>query len=249
MESHRVSNLLGSPPGYRNSGEPTMLAPLLTHRCILLFDEIEKAHQNILTALMSAMDNGKIILSSPFETVNGEKIKEIDCRYSIFIFTSNLVLNLSERKTGFSMSDNPSPYLLSEEDRCKEALVKNGILPEIAGRITSFLLYQPLTESDIKQIIRLEVKQCADSFNLLVGKINDIIIDEIFCEIGSKFGVRAYKQLIERKLGKPLIDYLESDENWQLINISGSLDSIEIASYRELSGSDNMKKEAQDENI
>jgi ATP-dependent Clp protease ATP-binding subunit ClpA len=126
--------------------------------------------------------------------------------------------------------------LLSEEDRCKEALVRNGFLPEIAGRITSFLRYESLSKDDIRKIIRLEIKQCADLYDLVAEKISDEITDAFVLATGSKFGVRAHKQLIERKLGKEFADYLESGKKCNIIGVSGSLDEIMITAEHSASG-------------
>jgi len=221
MESHRVAQLLGSPPGYVGYGEPAALAPLADNpRCVVLWDEIEKAHSNVLKAIMSAMDAGKVQLPSP---ING--VSELDCRYSIFIFTSNLSLKNATKTIGFSGSENNSTFLVSEEDRCKEALVKNDISPEIAGRIAWFLHYEPLTEENIAIVIRLEVEQCANSYGLSVKNISDSIIDELIQSTGSKFGMRAYKQLINRKFGKTFASFKNTTIN---VTIGGSLEVLDV---------------------
>jgi ATP-dependent Clp protease ATP-binding subunit ClpA len=222
MESHRISQLLGSPPGYTGYGEPAALAPLAENpRCILLWDEIEKAHSNVLKAIMNAMDAGHILLPSP---INGSN--ELDCRHAIFIFTSNLSLNSTAKKIGFSSADDEAvPRVVSDEDRCKEALVKHGIPPEIAGRIAWFLNYEPLSDEDIAKVIQLEIEQCARSFELFVGHVDDDIIDEIIQSTGSKFGMRAYKQLINRKFGKLFAACVKSNGE---INVLGTLDSPSI---------------------
>ncbi|MDQ3181832.1 MAG: AAA family ATPase [Acidobacteriota bacterium] len=87
QERHRVSQLLGAPQGYIGYGEGAQLLDALAMypRCVVLFDEIEKAHPDILRTLMNAMDAGRI--SSPHQN-NGNR--QIDCRKAIFCFTSNL---------------------------------------------------------------------------------------------------------------------------------------------------------------
>jgi ATP-dependent Clp protease ATP-binding subunit ClpA len=230
MESHRVSNLLGAPAGYRNSGSKNILTPLLDNpRCILLFDEIEKAHGSVLDALMSAMDHGIIQLSTPTEGDPDGRM-ELDCRYSIICFTSNLPLDAKTKTVGF-FNDSADSELLSEDDLCKEALVKNGFRPEIAGRINCFLRYQPLSPEDIKKVIRLEIEQCANSYGLLTRQVGDAIIDEIAEASGSKFGMRAFKQLIERKMGEAFADFAEANGNSRVVALAGGLDSVEVSIY------------------
>jgi ATP-dependent Clp protease ATP-binding subunit ClpA len=224
MESHRVAQLLGSPPGYVGYGEPAALAPLADNpRCVVLWDEIEKAHSNVLKAIMSAMDAGKIQLPSP---ING--VSELDCRYSIFIFTSNLSLKGATKTIGFSSTEDSLKQIVSEEDRCKEALVKNDISPEIAGRIAWFLHYEPLTQENIAKVIRLEIEQCAISYGLLVKEISETIIKELIRSTGSKFGMRAYKQQINRKFGKTFASFKRSAT---MVVIVGTLDALRVIAY------------------
>jgi len=201
-----------------------MLTPLADNiRCVILFDEIEKAHPHILKALMSVLDTGKIQLPSPIN-----EIDELDCRYSIFIFTSNLVLKPEVKKIGFSGNAEGSTQVISNEDRYKEALVANKINSEIAGRIAWFLQYEPLSQEDIAKVIRAEVDQCANSYGLCVKIINEPIIGEIIQSTGSKFGMRAYKQLISKKIGKAFASNKCGSTD---ITISGSLDVPIIRPY------------------
>ena len=166
---------------------------------------------------------------------------ELDCRHSIFIFTSNLSLESTVKRVGFAAGpEKPSTVLISEEDRCKEALVNHGINPEIAGRIEWFLHYEPLTEPDIKKVIRLEVKRCARAFGLSVNKIDEAIIEGIIQATGSKFGMRAYKQLIKRKLGKT---FAKRKSNSTTIAIRGNLNAIEVVSCSEHSRDIQLNKE------
>jgi ATP-dependent Clp protease ATP-binding subunit ClpA len=229
MENHRVSNLLGSPPGYKNSGNKTILSPLLDNpRCIILFDEIEKAHGAVLDAMMSAMDTGIIRLSTPLEGDADERT-ELDCRFSIICFSSNLPLDPKAKRVGFGSHEDSS--LKSDEVLCKEALVKNGFRPEIAGRITCFLRYQPLSEEDIKKVIRLEIEQCANSYGLHVREVTHAVIDDIAEASGSKFGMRAFKQLIERKMGEVFADFSEKYGINKAVAVSGRLYEIEVSKF------------------
>jgi len=221
-ESHRISQVLGAPPSYVGYGDPPLLTPLADNpRCVVLWDEIEKAHPNILKALMNAMDTGIMPLPAP---INGSN--ELDCRYSIFIFTSNLSLNFPAKKVGFLTGiQESSPLVISDEDKCKEALVQNDIKPEIAGRIAWFLQYNPLTLEDIEKVIRQEIVKSAREYGVSVQSVDDMIIAEIIKMSGSKFGVRAYKQLIDRRIGKK---FAKCEESTTPVAIKGTLDAIEV---------------------
>jgi ATP-dependent Clp protease ATP-binding subunit ClpA len=235
MESHRISNFLGAPQGYRDSGETNLFSPLLDKRCLILLDEVEKAHPNVLTALMGILDHGILTLSSPLREkdkdgnpIKGNEgkdgIQEIDFRFSVIMMTSNLNLDSSSKRLGFS---DDIPNSIIEEDRCREALTKIT-LPEIAGRIMYFLQYESLSEEASKQIIRLEVEKCANTFDLSVEVINDTIVDEILQATGKKFGSRSHRSLIEQKIAEPLINYLESEPETKSIELTGNLNSIKI---------------------
>ena len=221
-EGFRVSQVLGAPPGYVGYNDPPLLAPLLKNpRCVVLWDEIEKAHPSILKALMNAMDTGRMPLSSP---IDGEN--ELDCRHSIFIFTSNLALNTPAKKMGFRTdAEEFSTLFVSDEDKMKEALVKNNFLPEIAGRIACFLQYTPLSQEDIKKIVQLEIIKTAREYGLSVTTIDEEIVSEIVQLTGSQFGVRAYKQMIEKRMGKA---FARGEGKVTSIAINGNLDALEM---------------------
>ena len=221
-ESHRISQLLGSPNGYIGFEDPPWLAPLAYNpRCVVLWDEIEKAHPNILKAMMRGLDEGMVKLP---RSIN--ESWELDCRFSVFLFTSNESLDNAEKRIGFSTgSEESTENVISEEDKCKEALVQNGLRPEIAGRIASFLEYKPMTRKDIAKIIRLEITKYANSFGLSVKTVDETIIEEIIKATGSKFGMRAYKQLIDNKFGK---SFVASKNTTTVVTISGSLNAIKV---------------------
>jgi len=221
-ESHRISQLLGSPNGYIGFEDPPWLAPLAHNpRCVVLWDEIEKAHPNILKAMMRGLDEGMVKLPRP---INGSW--ELDCRFSVFLFTSNESLDNTEKRIGFSTgAEESSMDEISEEDKCKEALVQNGLRPEIAGRIALFLEYKPLASKDIAKVIRLEIRKYANSFGLSVKMVDETIIEEIIKATGSKFGMRAYKQLIDNKFGK---SFVASKNTTTAVAISGNLNAIQV---------------------
>lgn len=120
QEKHRVSQLLGSPQGYVGYGDGSQLVDtLVAHpQSIILFDEIEKAHPDILRTLMNAMDAGR--LSSASATSRG---REIDCRRAIFFFTSNIevteILSELENRNAFE-------NVLLTDEICRKHLKKAG---------------------------------------------------------------------------------------------------------------------------
>ena len=162
QESHRVSQLLGAPQGYIGYGEGSQLLDALTiyPNCIVLFDEIEKAHPDILRTLMNAMDAGRI--SSPHQ--NGGN-RQIDCRKAIFYFTSNLESSgiLQEVE---AVKDNGQTVWQTVDEICRKHLRKGGVSPELVGRIGSFLIYQELDDTARTEILALSIVRVASEYGL-----------------------------------------------------------------------------------
>jgi len=217
-ESHRVAQLLGSPNGYIGYGDPPVIAPLANNsRTIVLWDEIEKAHSDILDVIMGALDTGIIQLPSPIKGSN-----EIDCKQSIFIFTSNLpIYQCENKKIGFN-NDSQSTEVQNIDEMCKKALVEKGFKPEIAGRISSYLLFNTLDSSVIADIIAIAIVNCAKSFGLSVKHIDTPIISDLLSTNSASFGARTYKQDIQRKLGKAFASASQKHKGRD-ISIKGTL--------------------------
>jgi ATP-dependent Clp protease ATP-binding subunit ClpA len=197
QEAYRVSQLLGAPQGYVGHNEGSQLVDKLrtNPKTIILFDEIEKAHPTILRALMNAMDAGRISSAS----ADGSGSREIDCRESIFIFTSNTGANsIINEVTSRGAFSNPA----LTDDICRRNLRSAGIAPEILGRIGRFLVYKPLDENNKIEIITLAVTEVAKEYGVNVQYIEPEVIAAILLSSkGNDFGVRPEKYMIDDMLG------------------------------------------------
>lgn len=196
QEAHRVSQLLGAPQGYIGHGDGSQLIDALraNPRMIILFDEIEKAHDAILRALMNAMDAGR--LSSPSSGTGG---REIDCRHSVFIFTSNL-----DAKAILDELDSRNAHgnRSVEDEVCRRRLNTAGLAPEIIGRISRFLVYKPLDAKTRAAIIAMAVKEVAGEYGVDVAYVEPNVVLEIMGHVHSEgFGIRPEKYLIDDMLG------------------------------------------------
>jgi ATP-dependent Clp protease ATP-binding subunit ClpA len=201
QESHRISQLLGAPQGYIGYGDGAQLLDILAAhpKTIVLFDEIEKAHPNILRALMNAMDAGR--LSSATRTGNG---RQVDCREAVFLFTSNLssegIIEKLERRNGFDDS-----ALVDEV--CRSHLKKAGIAPEMIGRIGCFLVYQPLGEKTQMEVCALSVVRVAAEYGVQVVKIRPETLSAVIKQLGGNdYGARPSEHLIDDLLGAAFIE-------------------------------------------
>ncbi len=196
QESYRVSQLIGAPQGYIGHGEGSQLIDALSAnpRTIVLFDEIEKAHPAILRVLMNAMDAGR--LSTAARSSSG---REIDCRYAVFMFTSNLDAKeiLEELETRKAFGNR-----LVEDEVCRRRLHAAGIAPEIVGRIGRFLVYRPLSPEVRAEIMALAITEVAEEYGLRVIYVEPSVIVHLMGNVRSKgFGVRPERFLIDDMLG------------------------------------------------
>jgi hypothetical protein len=197
-EAHRVSQLLGSPQGYVGYGDGAQLTDALARnpRTVVLFDEIEKAHPDILKVLMNAMDAGR--LSSPARG-NGAS-REVNCRKSIFFFSSNLETESIHRSL-----EQRSAYADPEvvDEICRTHLKVAGIPPELIGRIGHFLAFRPLNAKSKAEIVAVGIREAAREYGLDLGTVDpDVVVEIIQASKAHSFGARAYDYQIHRLLGK-----------------------------------------------
>jgi len=195
QEAHRVSQLVGSPQGYLGYGDGAMLVDQLRSRprSLILFDEIEKAHPAVLRFLMNSIDAGR--LSRASNGAGGGR--EVDCRQALFVFTSNLACSpileeIGQRSDAHSMTDHAVNTI------CRRHLRSAGILPEILGRIGTFLVYHPLSEEARAEIVALSIQRVARQFGVTITHVDPASILALHAEIGGNdFGSRPVEQVVE----------------------------------------------------
>lgn len=178
-EGHSVARLVGAPPGYIGYDDRPIFEIVRQHpRTIFLFDELEKAHSEVLKVFMSILDEGRC--TSRREEREGGR--ELDFRRCIFLFTTNLDLSSSPRTPiGFAppcsdaktavTSLSPSQQMLHRDDLARKAMVRSGVLREIAGRFTGFLPFFPLEYSDMVAITAKQISTLGQEFGLRIVSI------------------------------------------------------------------------------
>ena len=231
QERHRVSQLIGAPQGYIGYGEGAQLADTLAAnpRTVVLFDEIEKAHPDVLRVLMNAMDAGR--LSRAAGRGNGH---EIDCRHAVFIFTSNLdadgILSDLEDHDGFDDSAFVNRV-------CRTRLRAAGIPPEIIGRIGAFMVFRPLEDAVRAEIITLTVQRVAQRYGVQVVSIAPSAVVALFEQCDGDFGARPAEYLVEDVLGPEFASSREKLAGCH-VSIKGPPYSIQAAAEAERSTED-----------
>jgi ATP-dependent Clp protease ATP-binding subunit ClpB len=203
QEKFSVTRLIGSPPGYVGYEEGGQLTEAVRRKpySVLLFDEIEKAHPDVFNILLQVLDDGRL---------TDNKGRTANFKNTIIIMTSNL---------GSHIISNPQDYLQDLKDfkdlktlneKTKEAvldLLRKTIRPEFLNRIDEIIMFAPLNESEIKQIVELQLngvqKQLAgNGVDLqITEKAIDLIASEGF---DPQFGARPVKRAIQRHILNPL---------------------------------------------
>ena len=195
QEKFSVTRLIGSPPGYIGYEEGGQLTEAIRRKpySVVLFDEIEKAHPDVFNILLQVLDDGRL---------TDNKGRVVDFKNTIIIMTSNLGSQLIRQKTE-SLSEKNREQVL--EDTRKEVfeLLKQVIKPEFLNRIDDLIMFTPLAESEIAQIVRLQVEGIAamlknNGIDLqLTPKAIDLIASEGF---DPQFGARPIKRALQRLL-------------------------------------------------
>jgi ATP-dependent Clp protease ATP-binding subunit ClpC len=202
QEKHSISKLVGAPPGYVGYEEGGLLTEKVKNKpySVILFDEVEKAHKDVFTILLQIMDDGHVTDSLG---------RKINFKNTLIILTSNLgVKKLQDFGTGIGFSS--STY--GEEEMKKEILMKemkNFFSPEFINRIDDTIVFNSLTNDDIKKITEIELKKLVSRLNEMKYKISydDTLVDYL-SKVGydELYGARPLKRAIQDKVEDLLSD-------------------------------------------
>jgi ATP-dependent Clp protease ATP-binding subunit ClpC len=204
MEKHNVSRLVGAPPGYVGFEEGGQLTEKVRRRpySVVLFDEIEKAHHDVFNMLLQIMEEGR--LTDSFG-------RNVDFRNTVLILTSNIgtAAIKNQATLGFVKSDEEVTY-----ERIKEGVlyeVEKYFKPEFLNRLDDIIVFRPLTEDNLKDIIDIEM---VDVRHRLVERgIHLYITDEAKARIIKEgtnldLGARPLRRALERLIEDPLAEEL-----------------------------------------
>ena len=193
QEKHSVAKLIGPPPGYVGYEETNgvLITKLQEHpHCVLLLDEIEKAHPDVATILLQIMDNG---------IVTGSNGQEADARNVVLILTTNLGSAQAEKNAiGFT---NEFEYDYSDEE------LKRFFTPEFRNRLDGTIMFDRLSKETMMKIVGkflLSLREMVTGKNISIG-IDDEALDYLV-EKGydDKMGARPLQRLIDREIKRPL---------------------------------------------
>ncbi len=204
MEKHTVSRLIGSPPGYVGYEEGGQLSEKIRRHpyCVLLFDEIEKAHPDIFNILLQILDDGQIT------DAQGHKV---DFKNTVIIMTSNIGAGsiLEPSRLGFrTETDEKSRY----EDMRRRVTdeVKRLFRPELINRIDDILVFHALEKRHIEKIVELQFSQIAERMKKTIG-VSLRMTEEAKAWIVEKgfdpvYGARPIKRTMQSQIEDPAAD-------------------------------------------
>ncbi|MDD5382283.1 MAG: ATP-dependent Clp protease ATP-binding subunit [Candidatus Margulisbacteria bacterium] len=201
LEQHTVSRLIGSPPGYVGFGEGGQLTEQIRRRphSVVLFDEIEKAHQNVMNVMLQILDEGHI---------TDAQGRQIDFKNTVVIMTSNVGAELIQKETaiGFVTRDDAQASYGKMKGIVLEQLNKQ-FRPEFLNRLDEKIVFRPLSKEDLAAIVeimfndinsRLEEK----GITLKIGKkVKAFLVDQGF---DPKLGARPLRRAIQEFVEDPL---------------------------------------------
>jgi ATP-dependent Clp protease ATP-binding subunit ClpC len=205
MEKFTSSRLIGSPPGYVGHEEGGQLSEAVRRRpySVVLFDEIEKAHPDVMHLLLQILEEGKLTDSLG---------RKIDFRNTIIILTSNIGAELIKRQgvMGFGATQrDETKYDVMREKILEEA--KKALKPEFINRLDDLIVFHPLAKPELIRIVDLEISKVVDRIKT---KEISIFLDEnaktLLAEKGHDpdYGARPMRRAVERYLEDPMAEEL-----------------------------------------
>ncbi len=203
MEKHAVSRLIGSPPGYVGYEEGGQLTEAVRRKpyAVILFDEVEKAHPDVLQILLQILEDGRLTDSMG---------RTVDFRNTIIIMTSNVGASLLQRQTSMGFAAATSG--INDQEKMREKVLEEAkriFRPEFLNRISDIIFFRPLDKADITKIVDIEVAKFAK--RLVERKITlnfDDASKAFLVEKGydEKYGARPLRRAVEHYLEDPLAE-------------------------------------------
>ena len=203
QERHSVSRLVGAPPGYVGYDEGGQLTEAVRRKpySVVLLDEIEKAHPDVFNILLQGLDDGRL---------TDNKGRTVDFKNTILIMTSNVGADIIQSYMDrlpleAALEDQPSERAKLLEECRREVLevLKRTVRPEFLNRIDEIIMFEPLSQTDVRDILRMQMAQ-------LIGKLSENGVNISFTQefedyMSTKgyepaYGARPIKRLMQKEL-------------------------------------------------
>ncbi len=209
MEKFAVSRLIGSPPGYVGYEEGGQLTEAVRRKpyCVILFDEIEKAHPDVAQILLQVLEDGRLTDSLG---------RTVDFRNTILIMTSNVGADVLQKNTSLGFDVGIDAF--RDFERTKEKILdetKRVFKPEFLNRLNELVIFTPLTKVHMIKIVDLELAKVMkrlkeqDITIVVTDEAKQFLIDQGYDE---KFGARPLRRAVERYMEDPLAEAILSGD-------------------------------------
>ena len=219
MEKHSVSKIIGAPPGYVGYDEAGQLTEKIRRRpySVILFDEIEKAHPDVLNVLLQILDDGRVT-DAQGRTINFEN--------TILVMTTNAGSTNSSGRAGFASADR----LSAEEARTMKAL-EGFLRPEFINRVDEIITFNSLTEDNFAKIAEIMLGEL--QIALAEKEIDLTYTNEALTFVGeksysAKFGARNMRRFIQTHIEDAIAEKVIADYNRTITKVHISVQNGEI---------------------
>jgi ATP-dependent Clp protease ATP-binding subunit ClpB len=195
MERHTVSRLVGAPPGYVGYDEGGQLTEAVRRRpyCVLLLDEVEKAHQDVFNILLQVLDDGRL--------TDGQG-RTVDFRNTVVIMTSNIGSHIIAEAPAAAHADE------LEQVRARVlAELREHFRPEFLNRVDDIIVFSRLSREQLREIVEIQLRQLRDRLEQrsISLEVEPAALDLIAAEgYDPTYGARPLKRVIQRRLQDPL---------------------------------------------
>ena len=207
QEKHSVSRLVGAPPGYVGYDEGGQLTEAVRRKpySVVLFDEIEKAHPDVFNILLQVLDDGRL---------TDNKGRTVNFKNTLIIMTSNMGSSYIQSQME-KLNQANKDQVVEETKREVMNMLKKSIRPEFLNRIDETIMFLPLNEQEIKQIVRLQIKgvqQMLQNNGVTLSLTDEAVQFLASAGYDPEFGARPVKRAIQHYLLNDLSKKLLAQE-------------------------------------
>ena len=207
QERHTVSRLIGAPPGYVGYEESGQLTEAVRRKpySVILLDEIEKAHPDVFNILLQVLDDGRL---------TDNKGRTVDFKNTIVIMTSNIGANIIQENFALLNGSNDEEVFEKTRNEVMEQL-KQFMRPEFLNRVDDIIMFKPLDESQIADIVRMQFRSVQKMLaaNDIKIDITDAAVDFIAKQsYNPQYGARPVKRMMQRELLNSLSKMVLADK-------------------------------------
>ncbi len=195
QERHSVSRLLGAPPGYVGYDEGGQLTEAVRRKpySVILLDEIEKAHPDVFNVLLQVLDDGRL---------TDNKGRNVNFKNTIIIMTSNIGSHIIQENIQ-KMNDSNKDEILEKTKISVIEILKQSIRPEFINRLDEIVMFSPLTQSEIKDIVRLQfemIRKMLKNQGVDIEMTDGAVLWIANMGFDPHYGARPVKRLIQKEI-------------------------------------------------